>query len=202
MFWSSMSPVTRKMRRNWPTSVAFLLSIVVAGPLMAAEREHEAHEHGHGRLNVAIEGNSMEVELVSPGADIVGFEHAPETQEDRAAVAKAVAMLKKGDALFVPPEGAACRLEDAEVTSALIDEHYDDHDDHGHEEKHAGHEDEEHAEFHAHYHFHCEHPDRLTHMDVKVFEIFPGARELDVQAISPKGQTAAELTPGAPRLTF
>ncbi len=33
------------------------------------------HMHGHGKLDMALEGNRLEMELNSPGMDIVGFEH-------------------------------------------------------------------------------------------------------------------------------
>lgn len=199
-------------------SIALALSALLATTAMGSEREHGAHEHGHGQLNLAVEGHELEMELVSPGADIVGFEHHPETESDKQAIEKAAALLKKGDTLFVPAEDAECRLEEAEVESAMMED--DDHDhhaeekehghekehahekEHGHGQDHAGHEQETHSEFHVHYHFHCDTPDRLTHIDVKFFDQFPGAEELEVQAISAKGQTAAELTPQSARFTF
>ena len=189
---------------------------------MASERQHGAHVHGVGQLNVAVEGDEVALELISPGADIVGFEHAPASDEDRSAVAEAAAALGRGAALFVFPSAAACHLEEAEVESSLLksqhddhdhDDHekhghgeddghdhgdheehgHDDHDDHDHDE-HEGHDhgeaddDEPHAEFHAHYHFHCDNPARLSHIDVKLFERFPSMRELEVQAISPEAR--------------
>jgi len=165
----------------------------------AAEREHAAHLHGVGTLNVAIEGDEVEIELIAPGADIVGFEHAPETAADKAAVDNAVAALKNGAGLFAFPPGAGCRQEGAEVESALLDDGHSDDEEHVHGEEEEG---EAHAEFHAHYRFQCEVPDRLTHMDVTYFERFPMAAELEVQAISPQGQSAGELTPSAARLKF
>ena len=33
-----------------------------------------AHEHGVGHLSIAIQGDEVEIELVVPGADAVGFE--------------------------------------------------------------------------------------------------------------------------------
>jgi len=39
-------------------------------------------------------------------------------------------------------------------------------------------------------------------MDVKLFEKFPAAREIEVEAITPRGQIARDLTPDSPRLDF
>ena len=165
-------------------------------------REQGAHVHGLGSLNIAFEGQTLEAELVSPGMDIVGFEHAAESAEDKEALAKATTTLKDGGALFGFPAEAGCRLEEAEVKSPSADGMQDDHD-HEADHKHEGdHEGETHSEFRAHYHFHCQTPGHLTHIDVKFFDLFPNARELDVQTISTRGQGAVELTPAASRLTF
>ena len=53
------------------------LAVFLATSLQASER---AHEHGVVQLSIAIEGNEVEIELVVPGADAVGFEHAAGTE--------------------------------------------------------------------------------------------------------------------------
>ena len=45
----------------------------------ADEHDHEhgslgAHEHGVGRLNAALDGKTLELELESPAMNLVGFE--------------------------------------------------------------------------------------------------------------------------------
>ena len=44
-------------------------------PLRAGDdvSQMDAHVHGHGILNIAVEGQVVEMELEAPGADIVGF---------------------------------------------------------------------------------------------------------------------------------
>ena len=66
------------------------------------------HVHGHGTLNIAIEDKRVSMELEVPGMDIVGFEHAPSTDDQKAAVEKAKARLEKplGDVLAA----GRCRL--------------------------------------------------------------------------------------------
>ena len=177
--------------------VAFAAALLLAPAAGAADGEHAAHVHGVGKLNVAVDGQAVEIELITPGADIVGFEHAPETTEDKAVVEGAAATLKDGEGLFAFPPAAECRLEEAEVESPLLD--HDGEAAHEHGEEHEG---DAHAEFQAHYHFLCRQPDDLTHVDVRVFERFPAARELEVQAISARGQGATELTPSSARLKF
>lgn len=186
----------RRLAVTW--SAILILTLGTSTAAQAADREFGAHEHGVGRLNVAIEGRTVEMELMSPGADIVGFEHEAETAADKAAVERAVSVLQRGENLFVFPSEADCGLAESEVETET-DDHEDDKE-HEHAEKET--DDGEHGEFHARYRFECGNPNDLTHVDVKLFEAFPTARELDVQAISPRGQIAQELTPAAARLNF
>jgi hypothetical protein len=195
-------------------------------------RQHGAHVHGVAGLNLALEGNEVHVELDSPAANIVGFEHAPSSEADHAALDQAVATLRGGDRLFQFNSEAGCRMEKADVISALLDdghhEHADDHghekkdhDDHGHEnkEKHAhdehkhddqghdghGHEkhaDETHSDIDAVYHFECDNPGKLTQLTVELFEAFPGMEELNVQYVIESKQGAAELNAASHVVTF
>ena len=200
--------------------IAAALLPILGGAALAAERGHGAHVHGVGQLNLVVEGRVVAIELISPGANIVGFEHEAKSPEDRASVDEAVAILEDGASLFAFPAAAGCRLEEADVQSVLMEDgqaehegedqdHADhdhgdhDHGDHDHgDHEHADHENEAHAEFHVRYRFDCDDPSALSHVDVKLFERFPATEELDVQAVSPGGQSAAELTAAATRLTF
>ncbi|MEQ9555301.1 MAG: DUF2796 domain-containing protein [Rhodospirillales bacterium] len=182
-------------------AAAVLAGLLVAGPSSAAERGHGAHEHGVGQLSLAVEGNVVEIEITAPGADIVGFEHAADTEADRAVLVAAAARLKDAMTLFRFPPKADCRLEEAEVHSALLDEAHGHEKGHVHEKGH-GHKAEAHAEFRAHYHFRCADPAALSHIDLGYFTAFPAARELEARTITAKGQGAQELTADRPRLTF
>ncbi len=166
----------------------------------ATERELNAHEHGVSRLNIAIDDAIVEIELIAPGADIVGFEHAATAAADKMTVKEAMNTLQEGSTLFDFPSAAECKLEEAEVNSDLAEGEHDEHDDHDHEKEEA--EEDSHAEFRAHYHFHCSEPSRINHVVVQLFARFPTLREIDVQAITSRGQTATELTPASSRLMF
>lgn len=178
------------MRITGPLAVAMLLAC--APGAQAAEHVHRAHEHGSGILNVAVEGGTVEVELIAPGSDIVGFEHRPASDDDREAVEKAASLLADGAGIFVFPESAGCTLTEASLDSGLLEEHA--------VGGHGADENGEHAEFHARYRFDCATPESLDAMDLRYFDLFPAARELDASLLTETGQTAAELTPDAARL--
>jgi hypothetical protein len=174
-------------------------------------RQHGAHVHGIAALNLALEGEELHIELHSPAANIVGFEHAPSSEADHAALDKAVATLKDGARLFRFNAEAGCRMETADVTSSLLDEEHGEHagehkgdhdhekeDDHGHQEhEHEGHEHEgeTHSDIKAAYHFECDQPGKLTRLTVELFEAFPGTERLNVQYVIESNQGAEKLTP-------
>lgn len=180
-------------------AIATLLMLSVIPARAEEHRELGAHEHGVGHLDIAFEGSRISIELEVPGADIVGFEHAAESAEDRAALERAVAVLAKPLELFVLPEAAQCTVTQA--AARFVDE---DHEgaDHGGEE-HAGeahgHE-AGHAEFHAQYELACAEPGAITRIDFAYFTAFANARELEIQLVSEKGAKSFEVERGAPVL--
>jgi hypothetical protein len=180
----------------YPKNLLFFIVMLSlpAFPVLADEhRQLGAHVHGHGHLNIAIEGKKVAIELEVPGADIVGFEHEPSTGEQRSAIAEGKAKLAKALALFVPPPQAGCELEHAKV--ALEAEHEEEHQ---HEQAHedGGH----HSEFRAEYELQCGSVSRLTSLTFDYFKAFPAAQELDVSVIAPKGQSSFEVTRDKPGL--
>lgn len=191
---------------------ASLLSLCVAPALAEDEkRELGAHEHGHSALNIAIEGDRIDMELIAPGADIVGFEHAAKSEEDKAAVEKAEATLGEPLSLFAFSADAGCAIESASV-EIEGEEHHDEHGDEAHAED-EHHEEGEHAEadhdehdseashneFHAAYALTCSAPDSLDGIDFAAFfDSFAGAEEVEVTVISEKGQSSYEVERDAP----
>lgn len=155
------------MRRSLSLAPLVLLSLSAPAVQADESRQLGAHVHGVSRLDVAVEGKTLEMALAAPGMDIVGFEHAPSSPAGETAVAEALAALRDPLALFVLPEAAGCKVEGAEAALEL-EEHGHDHDeDHDHDDGHD-HDDHdekghEHADGHdhddAHKHDHDDHAD-------------------------------------------
>lgn len=170
----------------------FLSSAVAMCAALSAQaaenRQLGAHVHGHARVNIAIEGKTLSLELEAPGMDIVGFEHEPGTAEQKAVLADAKAKLADGVALFAPSPAASCALKSAKVFAEA--EHEDEHE---HGAKGEGKDEHHHSEFRVEYAFECASPDRLTSMTFGYFKEFPNSRELDISVISPNGQSSFEV---------
>jgi len=188
--------------------IAASLALLCVAPALAEgeKRELGAHEHGHSELNIAIEGNRIEMELIAPGADIVGFEHAAESEEDKAAVEQAEERLGEPLPLFAFSPDAGCTVESASVEiEGDHEEHKEHEDDHGeHEGDHKEHEGEaSHNEFHAAYTLTCSTPDALDGIDFAAFfDSFAGAEEVEVTVISEKGQSSYEVERDATTVDF
>ncbi|MER0499978.1 DUF2796 domain-containing protein [Aeromonas hydrophila] len=166
---------------------------------------HGAHEHGHGHLNLVLDGNQLMIELQAPAADLVGFEHAAKNDEEKAQYAKAMAQLKQPDTLFRFDPAAGCKLIQQELQAAKEDHDHDhDHDhqksDGKHDEHH--HDDAGHADMGAMYTYTCATPAKLTGLEATLFSVYPSLEKLSVQGILPSGQTAAELTSSANKLSW
>ncbi|MEP5729624.1 MAG: DUF2796 domain-containing protein [Sulfitobacter sp.] len=135
--------------------------ILSAGTLGAEEnRQLDAHEHGVGQLDIAFDGDQIAMALHAPGADIVGFEYAAQSAEDRAKVDAAVANLAKPLDLFALPAAAGCSVVQASASlesEEAQDDHAEHEEDHDHDE-HAedDHKDEDNAA-HDEEHDHDEH---------------------------------------------
>ena len=212
----------RRMR-----SVTALASALMAGVALAASedghREHDPHEHGHGALDIVLEGEELVAELRIPAVNVVGFEHAPRDDAEREAVHEAVVRFANAAAVLVPAADAECEIEDAEVEIAGTDHdgnwrvgaqgeveeghEGEDHDSDAHgkheEEEHEEEEEhdgdagaEAHSELHATYRFHCHAPERLARIDVRVFELLHDAEEIGVRVVTAAAQAAMDLHPG------
>ena len=187
-----------------------LITLIAAFPAIAENaRELDAHEHGVGTLNIAIDGTTVAMAFEAPGADIVGFEYAAESGADLAAIDAAVSTLGAPLDLFVMSDAANCSLVDAQAALEGKDGH-DDHDEEDHnelaEEGSDDRGDDDHAdeaghtEFHAEYTLTCGKPDALTEIKFTYFDAFPNAKEVEVQIITTSDTQAFEVRRDTPVL--
>ena len=195
-----------------------IISFIIASPVFSEDaRQLNAHEHGIGALNIAIEAPLVVMEFHAPGADIVGFEYAAKSDADLAAISAALKTLEAPLDLFVLPKAARCAVQAVQVELESDADHganeedhqghdahteeghqdHDDHDDHD-EEKHAA--SSGHTEFHAEYSLICSNIEALTQIDFAYFEVFPNSKQVALQLISQSGARAFEIKSGAPRL--
>ena len=199
--------------RCWLAAAAVLVTALVAAGSRADDapihRQHAAHAHGIGRLNLALEDQALYVELHSPAANVFGFEHAPSSDGEREKLRTAVETLEQGDRLFRFAEAAECRMSRVTLDSSLIDAAeadanslYKGPEEDARDPDEGHHHDADHADITAEYRFACARPEHIDQLTVGLFEAFAGTERITVQYIIGGQQGAAALTPANPVLRF
>ena len=159
------------------------------------DREQDAHDHGAGSLNIAIEETSVYIEFEAPWDNLVGFEHAPKNAEQTQLVEAALATLQTPGDLFAFND-ADCNIEDVSIEHSMKhgEEHGEEHGDADH--------DDTHSSLFAVYSFNCADTTSLYSLDVAIFAVWERFEELDVQLIGPTGAASMELTADNPRVNL
>jgi hypothetical protein len=148
-----------------------------------------AHEHGVASLNVALDGNTLELELDTPAMNLVGFEHAASSDADKAKVAAVRQQLEQPLALFGLAQDAGCSESAKDLQSPLFGD-----------ASAAGHE---HTDIHAHYQLTCAQPGKLARLDLgPLFTTFPATQTINVQLIGPNGQKGLQASPAQAMVAF
>lgn len=177
-------------------------ALALLGPAQAqrAKREVGAHVHGASKLNVAIEGQTISMELSAPAHDIVGFEFRPRTDAQRAAVEQATRTLRDPLKLFTLPQAAGCTVANAAVEQTFENGHAD----HAPSASNAPARSEGavHSEFQGRYSLTCTDASAVSNIEFPYFKLFPRADEVEVQVIAPKGQRSFEVKRTRPRLSL
>ncbi|EGQ7675787.1 zinc uptake protein ZrgA [Vibrio parahaemolyticus] len=194
--------------------LAIIIGLSLSTVATAEEyRQHSAHVHGHVEFNIAQDGSDLLLEITAPGADVVGFEHAPENAEQEKTLQHAVATLEDSNALFAINPQAQCEIEEVHVEHSLggqheEHEHHDheghDHDEHAHHDldkhehdDHEGHDHSEHSdhgEFTVQYRFHCAQVGELSRIQTDWFNQFPSTESVNVNLFTDTTQSATSLT--------
>ena len=170
------------------------------------------HVHGVVELGVVVEGSSVAVSLNAPLSDVVGFEHAPESDEQLETIREAAAMLSNADAMFGLADSADCRISDTSVEGpgyvvqhlaedhadpAESDDHHHDthdsqgiesgHDEHAESAVHDDHDSEQHEEINASYEWVCGNVSDLESLDLRFTESFASVETIEIQILTSAG---------------
>lgn len=158
--------------------------------------EQEVHMHGLAELTLVVEGSTLEIQLESPAANIVGFEHRARSTQQMAAVEKAQSVLESPARVFTLL-GGECAVQQVSVALAGLT----------HQSEHAEHSDHDddpsgHSEVRASYHYRCQKPETLKAVTVHLMRRFSGIETLNAQWVSATRQGAIELTAQFNRITI
>ena len=170
------------------------------------------HVHGVVELGVVVEGSTIAVSLDAPLSDVVGFEHAPENDEQLERIRQAAAMLSNPDAMFGLADSANCTISETSIDGPAYvrqhladddagaadsdDDHHDEHDSHGSESDRDEHAEsavdehgdaEQHAEIDASYEWVCGNASDLDSLALRFTESFAGIETIEIQILTSAG---------------
>ena len=158
----------------------------------------DTHMHGLSTLTIVMESTSVEIELISPAMDLVGFEHRASSQQDIAAIENAAALLSQSETLFVFSGGRCVEINTSiDLASLIKDDNIHQHksDAHEHNHDHENHtQHDSHSEIVANYAYHCENDASLSAITVALFEFFPGIDKIQTMWVKQTQQGATTLT--------
>ncbi len=162
-----------------------------------------AHVHGLSTLTIVAEQNTLKIELHSPSVDIIGFEHKATSANDIAQLDKAIITLRQHNALF-NIQGTHClhvnTVVDVPPSVASLDEGDTLH--HQDELNITSDHHDSHSEIIASYVFQCHDMTKLLSIEVKMFEVFSGMKDINTMWVTQAQQGATRLTPNQPMIVF
>jgi hypothetical protein len=153
-----------------PTLLALAWSVTaVAGP----------HEHGVARMNLAIDGQQLQVSIQVPLESLLGYERAPRNAAEQTQATAMLERLKQAQEVIVTPAAAQCRaVEAAQIKAPLI------------EGKSSA---EQHGDLSGQYQLVCAQPAELRTLEVSLFEVSRRISRVQVQVAGPKGASQTVL---------
>ncbi|MBL1234806.1 MAG: DUF2796 domain-containing protein [Rhodobiaceae bacterium] len=172
-----------------PYAYAVMMSTVLLSVPAAAQNPFSdtptqtAHVHGVANLAVAVDAQTIVMDLEMPLVNLVGFEHEPANELEKKALTRAAQTLAQGDRLFQLSAAAGCTL-----TSKTIEMPTFDHDTH--------------QDVDARYHYHCMSVAELRSLKVILFDAFKHIETLKTIYIDDERQLAKTLTPDQPVFSF
>lgn len=177
---------------NNPTAVLITLAaaagVVAAAPVPAHAARQQAHQHGQAQANVAVQGNRLGVQLEIPLDSLLGFEHRPRTDRQRAAAQAAVQQLKAAATWLKPDAAALCTLASSDFNTQALDPAA------------PGSAEQGHADVDASYEFTCAAPEKLAGLDMGLMTLFKRIQRIEVQVAGAQSQSKQTLRPPATRV--
>lgn len=177
-----------------------------------------AHIHGEAAITLASIDNIIEIQLTSPAANLLGFEHTAVTAQELEKLSSVRATLQAPSQLFsfsgtsCEPEAISIDLSgldqgdqpdskhDAHDESASHENHDEEHHDHHHEREQEQEQQSttSHSEVFAKYQFKCKAP--VAGVNFTLFDAFTGIEEISVAWLTGLAQGASKMTPEKRRL--
>jgi hypothetical protein len=171
-----------------------MVALPLAALPLGATAKGGAHVHGLVKLDVAVDGKMLSLQLDAPVDSLLGFEHRPRTAAQKQAVEQVLKQMQDAAALFTPDAAALCKPTSTTVVAETLQKTNAPSDPKTKEPLHA--------DLEARFEFTCEQPDKLGGIELGLFNAFKRIQTVQVQIAGAKGQSKATLKRPLQRLTL
>lgn len=178
-----------KQRSTWACLVSSCCGIALAGAALPSGAA--PHVHGAAQLDVATEPRRISLQLRSPLEALLGFERAPRSAAERRLADTVLARLKAADGLFKVDPAAGCRPGEVEIDADALAPRAT-----------ATRPGDGHADLEASFSFDCDDASKAAYLDVGLFDAFARMQRIDVQLVTPRGQSKRMLQRPAKRIAL
>ncbi|SMF39547.1 Protein of unknown function [Alteromonadaceae bacterium Bs31] len=161
-----------------------------------AQHSQDAHTHGQAHVTLVFENRHLVVEMTTPAANMLGFEHQPRSDPQWKVHEKLNQKLQRPDELIVLQP--ACVLESSMVELPFKrPEHDKSHEQHLSQAHHHNHEQDgeayaEHRDIYSRYEWLCEHT-AIPKLNFRYFNEYPDFKAISVLWIINGKQGMSEL---------
>ncbi|WP_159821518.1 ZrgA family zinc uptake protein [Colwellia sp. 20A7] len=146
------------------------------------------HVHGVSELTVAVEKQSIELEIKYPAIDILGFEHKAKTAKDIEITNDVKIILSQHEELFAFTN-SECLLMDQQLDISSI------HNMNNTEDEKHNNKEVKHHEVIASYHYHCKEVPTLLTITVNAFDHFSAIHQINTRWLTEEQQGSVLLSP-------
>ena len=155
------------------------------------------HVHGDVNLNIVKDNSQLEIDLISPSVNIIGFEHAASSNEERMVLEKANNLLVQHELIFSFQDEPCKHSETVVVQSGPTEKNKVEPDHHDH---HHAHKKDPHSDFEVQYRYECS--EELYSLLVNLADYFSGVSQINVRWIKDGLQGGATLNAAEREIIF
>ncbi len=184
-------------------AAALLLLVGTVFAAGSASAKQGAHVHGLMRMDVALQAQTLTVQIEAPLDTVLGFEHAPRTSAQRSAADALIKRLNEDKTLVRPATAAMCSLTQTTVDAGALvrmdnpPANKPPADKAPTDKAPVSKKDEDaHANISIAYEFTCAQVDKLDSITLGLFDAFKRLQKIEAQVTTPQGQS--KQTPTRP----
>ncbi|MFC7422203.1 DUF2796 domain-containing protein [Iodobacter arcticus] len=152
-----------------------LISALLTLSFSSFASAHGAHVHGVAEMDVAIEGKKLVITLESPADNLLGFEHAPKNDAEKAKLKAVSEQLQNADNLFTIDAAAQCKATTPQIKMPDFGK-------------------KGHSDIDAEYHFEC--AATPSSIALPLWKNFAGFKKITVNLANANGQKQIKLKSG------